>query len=154
MSSEWSTKKDDRKIIGYKTTVYVNYDVNIATNKNIEKAIKIQNNLINLKSTNSNNYVITLNSINYTIDEQRKKQYEDMAIEKAIINGKRKANILLKTTYPNRQFQIIGIDINDATSRSDTSRHLYAEYSTPQKNILASGESMVFMTINMKFIII
>lgn len=141
--------KPRKRLLGYKTVATISYTIRLTSSNKL--AASLQNKIINLPAHKT---IIMLDSINYTISNETRKRSEVLAIEKAIYNGKRKANVMIDKTYPNRRYTIIGLDVNtevDAQySMNVAHQDMRMMETRAPTDIISQGISYVTARINMK----
>jgi len=154
INPEWDyVDKKGKVLLGYNTIVRISYEQKIKNDQEVKEAADVQNNIVNLSGNNS---TITLDSLRYSVSDKNKKKFEDYALRNAIENGKRKASLLVASTYPDRRYKIIRIDVNDNDSGynddfvNERAHSLRSAAMDTPNNIISQGTSTISASIYMK----
>ncbi len=140
-NAEYNYKDSGREFLGYRATVTITFEQEL--NEDTTDAVKLQSDLMSV----SNGATMTLGSVNYYVSTEHQNKMKAVALERAITEAKRNADVLVRQTYPNKRYRIISVNVGGNGSVYQM-RALSSDM-TETNAVIEQGESTISATIDM-----
>jgi uncharacterized protein YggE len=145
-------KKGGRKLKGYRARSNISFEALVRNKSETLEAGKIQT---SLSSMSNDSAKITIDSVDYFISDAHRSGLEGRALKDAIQKGKNNAHILVLNTYPGRDYRISSVSIRESGRHSPVFAQARSlEASAAPKDVIAQGDSVTSVTIDMKVTVV
>lgn len=143
--------KPKRKILGYQATGNVTFDTKLNNGDQANIFVSgLQESIMNLSNDEAK---VFINDVKYTLSEKRKKKVELEAIKKAILYAKRKAQLIVETTYAKNYYTVVKMDVNTNGHQfapAYRSREMAMMDSQRSSNVVSQGVSEIKADVAME----